>query len=804
MGGEESNPILKESCFDLTLRDASLDKIPYQIIENHPLKNLDLENNRIKTLPLGLTNLKYINLGKNDFDEIPEEIINAFISYASLTQLKLSENRFVEVPKRLEELASLEVLVLNGNKITQINNLNFPKLNTLDLSCNLITTIQEIPANLTFLNASFNKINQISFLSQNLQKLNLSGNNLTEIPDDISFPALYLLVISYNKISQIKNLKKFAPRLENFNASHNYISEFPEFPETISIITLDNNRLSTIPSLTKYNQLRILTLYHNYITNLPALPSSLRQFGIFENRISTIDEQPEFTLKSIDLHSNLLTTIPTLPNLLVYSLSNNQITSFNADNLCKSIYKLDLSSNGIEEVPPSLFKLPHLTQLFLHNNSVTFLPDEISLSHIEILSISNNPISIIPVMPITLSIFIASNCLFDEFPEGLTFADKISTINLSNNRIDKVPYFPMVENLFMSCNEIVHVSDLPEVIREVDFSHNKIRTFTLGQKCDFFKDLNLSHNNLQQFDCRNTLPSLNSLKLSHNPDFETLNLLNFPSLSYLDINHTKVKLNYDEIKISKYKEIVLNENKLVSYITKYFDDKDNVGYAEMKGNRDEMEDSLIIRQEEELQIYAVIDGHAGNLTSSLAAYKIPKYIKEFTLMDVVDGLKRLVDFLRRKNVKDGATLALVVKHGNAIICANIGDSRALIVRKDGSAFPLSYDHKPYERDELERIRSEGAEVYDDRTQGILAISRSIGDFSIKGVSAVPCINTYELDKDDARIVIACDGVFDVLSVEEVGKLVQSETDPSVAAHKVRNNAYAKQSDDNISVVVVNL
>lgn len=70
--------------------------------------------------------------------------------------------------------------------------------------------------------------------------------------------------------------------------------------------------------------------------------------------------------------------------------------------------------------------------------------------------------------------------------------------------------------------------------------------------------------------------------------------------------------------------------------------------------------------------------------------------------------------------------------GNDLWCANAGDSRAIIVRKDGSIVPLSYDHKPDDKREKERIQKAGMTVTNGRINGDIAVSRSIGDFRFKG------------------------------------------------------------------------
>ena len=58
----------------------------------------------------------------------------------------------------------------------------------------------------------------------------------------------------------------------------------------------------------------------------------------------------------------------------------------------------------------------------------------------------------------------------------------------------------------------------------------------------------------------------------------------------------------------------------------------------------------------------------------------------------------------------------------------------------------------------------GGEVVDGRLQGALAVSRGFGDFIYKPVlTAVPNVQTYSLGKSDFCLVVACDGVWDVMT-----------------------------------------
>lgn len=127
----------------------------------------------------------------------------------------------------------------------------------------------------------------------------------------------------------------------------------------------------------------------------------------------------------------------------------------------------------------------------------------------------------------------------------------------------------------------------------------------------------------------------------------------------------------------------------------------------------------------------------------------------------------------------GAAAVSVALRNGEIICANAGDSRAVLCR-DGKAIDMSRDHKPTDEDECERIVKAGGFVADGRVNGSLALSRAIGDFEYKRnnvpddlppelycVTANPEVKTFKYEQDqDEFIIIACDGVWDVMTSQE--------------------------------------
>ena len=118
-----------------------------------------------------------------------------------------------------------------------------------------------------------------------------------------------------------------------------------------------------------------------------------------------------------------------------------------------------------------------------------------------------------------------------------------------------------------------------------------------------------------------------------------------------------------------------------------------------------------------------------------------------------------------------------------MVCGNAGDSRCVLSR-GGVAVPLSFDHKPTNTAEMQRIQKAGGFVTGGRVNGNLALSRAIGDFDFKqnaqvapedqAISAKPDIITTQLQPEDDFLVLACDGIWDCMSNDEVIAFVRQE------------------------------
>ncbi|XP_006767513.2 PREDICTED: protein phosphatase 1G [Myotis davidii] len=132
----------------------------------------------------------------------------------------------------------------------------------------------------------------------------------------------------------------------------------------------------------------------------------------------------------------------------------------------------------------------------------------------------------------------------------------------------------------------------------------------------------------------------------------------------------------------------------------------------------------------------------------------------------------------------GTTAVVALIRGKQLIVANAGDSRC-VVSEAGKALDMSYDHKPEDEVELARIKNAGGKVtMDGRVNGGLNLSRAIGDHFYKRnknlppeeqmISALPDIKMLTLTDDHEFMVIACDGIWNVMSSQEVIDFIQSK------------------------------
>jgi protein phosphatase len=224
-------------------------------------------------------------------------------------------------------------------------------------------------------------------------------------------------------------------------------------------------------------------------------------------------------------------------------------------------------------------------------------------------------------------------------------------------------------------------------------------------------------------------------------------------------------------------------------------------------------------------LFCVFDGHEGSDCSKDLVKIFPKSLKQYLkdiLFDKFDDIPYLWKTLY-KNVDETlkgyeyqgstSTTALVWRNKGKryLQCANIGDSTAFLFR-NGVAIPISLDHRLLNGSgERERIISLGIKLEEraDRVSGGLNVTRAFGDYCPKlngsGITSEPYISeVFELTDKDTHVVIASDGLWDVIKSEEVFNVINN-TDSKVGSHQLLHTALNNSSClDNVTVIVISL
>ena len=313
--------------------------------------------------------------------------------------------------------------------------------------------------------------------------------------------------------------------------------------------------------------------------------------------------------------------------------------------------------------------------------------------------------------------------------------------------------------------------------------------------------------------------------------------------------------NFNESITSKNEDIFDNDiikgfayNTSMGNIRSYNEDEICVSKLFFNNNKDKYD----INNKNCCHFFAIYDGHGGKGCATFLKENLHKFISEFSFLGVKIGIDMAEEkFLTKKAVNElgkiidpsGSCGIMFMIQGKKCIIANIGDSRLIIFKNKEVSFTTT-DHKPDSIIEKARIELSGGKLYKIQTlipiyqngsrvnapwrvnPGQLSVSRTFGDIQAKdekfggnktAIIALPDITEIELDDNYNFIVMACDGIFDVLKNEELLeciKIVIKEKNitnfKDVNMHQlcgdfanmIIKSALAKDSFDNVSCIVI--
>uniref|UniRef100_J3LWT3 protein-serine/threonine phosphatase n=2 Tax=Oryza brachyantha TaxID=4533 RepID=J3LWT3_ORYBR len=191
----------------------------------------------------------------------------------------------------------------------------------------------------------------------------------------------------------------------------------------------------------------------------------------------------------------------------------------------------------------------------------------------------------------------------------------------------------------------------------------------------------------------------------------------------------------------------------------------------------------------------------GEYPNTFAALRT-SFLRAFYVMDRDLKLHKNID-----SVFSGTTAVTVIKQGRDLIIGNLGDSRAILGTRDEDdqllALQLTVDLKPSIPSEAARIRKRSGRIFSlpDEPDVArvwlpkynvpgLAMARAFGDFCLKdyGLISMPDVSYHRITEKDEFVVLATDGVWDVLSNTEVVSVVSQAKSEASAARLVVQSA----------------
>lgn len=248
-------------------------------------------------------------------------------------------------------------------------------------------------------------------------------------------------------------------------------------------------------------------------------------------------------------------------------------------------------------------------------------------------------------------------------------------------------------------------------------------------------------------------------------------------------------------------------------------------------SRETMEDVLKVIDKFNMNtdsgFFTLYDGHGGDHVALLAKERVPEIFSN--LMNISNQGKsdpnyienlltqtfhKIDDEIKMKELENmGCTASVVyitkekdiMGPRKVLYSANVGDSRVVLVSNLG-AKRLSYDHKASDQSEATRVHNSGGIIFGGRVFGSLILSRALGDFALKkyGVICTPHINKHFVTERDKYAIIASDGVWDVITDEDMYRLHLTVSNCEEFVRLVVKTAMNRGSLDNISCIVIKL
>lgn len=234
-------------------------------------------------------------------------------------------------------------------------------------------------------------------------------------------------------------------------------------------------------------------------------------------------------------------------------------------------------------------------------------------------------------------------------------------------------------------------------------------------------------------------------------------------------------------------------------------------------------------------VFEIFDGHGGDEMSTFLQTNLANIYKQNLLLNkgnIILSLKNAFhdadDEMRGQLNIEGlgstGTLVHLVRSNEdelEVYSANVGDSRVSLISPE-HIIRLSYDHRTTDEKEKKRILESGMEIIDDRICGTLMLTRIFGNYEYKedineneekndniinkGLICEPFISKINIDLyiENQYLILASDGVWDILTEEEIQKIIIKYKDTEKICSLIIKKCIENEAWDNLSVFAVKL
>lgn len=247
-------------------------------------------------------------------------------------------------------------------------------------------------------------------------------------------------------------------------------------------------------------------------------------------------------------------------------------------------------------------------------------------------------------------------------------------------------------------------------------------------------------------------------------------------------------------------------------------------------SRTYMEDHFTCYESDNIDIYAVYDGHGGSNIVDFTETNLYQHLyRDLINAKVNDNIINIIQstiikfdqnlYYLYPNDKSGTTINILLRLRDQWYLVNLGDSRSITLCQDGHIV-VTKDHKPNNRDEYVRIINSGGFIIRSRINGTLSLSRALGDFDegtklmmgrYMGISSPlsPLPDIYPLPTPPIKSVIATDGFWDYIGSDEISDILIWTVQHNKSIDNPIYNMFRKvindiTSKDNVTVITVNV